>query len=101
MEAVITAVVAGCFSLAGIAMSQRKTRQGVEAVRAEVSTNHGMRAGEYLETIHAEVASVRNLAEAMERHQAQLAQALTDHTIADAENFERLRRLIADKESRG
>lgn len=91
MAALITTL--GAVAVALITRSNRKTRRAVEDVHAEVRTNNGKRAGEYIEDVPTVLAmGLRNMGQV-------LADALADHTASDAENFEELRTMMQRVES--
>lgn len=69
-----------------VILSNRRTKDAVAAVHDEVRTNHGQRAGDYLE-------GIADLKEFSSRQTAlfeALAKTWADHTIADAVSFEEI-----------
>ena len=78
MEAVVVAVI-GAVPATIAAVGAFKGARRASATKAEVQTNHGMRAGEYLERIDTRVATLSDLVAQQATHQAELAQQLADH----------------------
>lgn len=97
MDPIVTAaLVTGAFGATATAFQTLRMKRETKALRADVATNHGMRPGEYLEKIHAEVANIKSLVVQSALHTASLADQLADHTISDAVNFEELRALAVE-----
>jgi hypothetical protein len=71
---IAAAVIAALGVIISTWLANRKTRRGVTAVHDEVRTNHGKRAGEYLENVDA------------------LLTLFAEHTAQDERNFNELRR---------
>lgn len=98
ITAAISAVGLGVSTIIPVVVTRRaaaRTAEKVDNVHAEVRTNHGMRAGEYLElltSIQSEVASQGRVV-------AHLAQAWGDHTVSDAVSFEEITKRLAGIEA--
>lgn len=73
----IAAVPSSVAAFAAV-VSARRARQ----THAEVRTNHGLRAGEYLELVSANILDLKT--------------SLDDHTANDTEQFEALQRQISN-----
>lgn len=101
MEAILAAAVTASGAAAVAWVQTRKARRSTDNLRADIATNHGMRPGEYLEQIHAEVADIRSLVVLSAQEQARVAAELAAHTIADTDNFGELRRLLIQREQGG
>lgn len=86
MEWIFGAVALVLSTTLPVLISNRKTRGAVGRVHDEVRTNHGLRAGDYLEM----VAQVQETSAAQGRVIASLAQSWGDHTVADAVSFEEI-----------
>lgn len=71
----------------------RRTQTKVDAVHAEVKTNHGLRAGEYMEMVAEVLAEARTHAAKVTQVEAMvtdLSQQWADHTISDAVSFDEI-----------
>ena len=82
-----------------IGKRMKRVEGTVDGIQADIQTNHGKKAFEYLEMIadiHEE--SLNNRIEILETKRLMLdhAAALDDHTVHDAENFNELKSLITE-----
>lgn len=82
METVLAAIIT-TLGAVYVTLGQRRTRRAVTDVHDEIRTNHGLRAGEYLERVAEVQISV-----------ARLRLDLADHAVTDSENFDSLRKSL-------
>lgn len=92
LPAIIAAVIM-------IGKRMKRVEGTVDGIQADIQTNHGKKAFEYLEMI-ADVheQSLNNRIEILETKKLMLdhAEALSEHTTHDAENFNALKGLITE-----
>ena len=102
VAALITAA-ATCFVAAvPLYLTLRKTHKSVQTVHQEITTNHGKRAGEYIEMIPhvlAEQARVRYELKADEAHHDErfdtIERVLDDHRADDDDHFDQIQKTLA------
>lgn len=101
MTDIVVALIGAAALIASVTMPiiiTRRVGSKVDAVHDEVRTNHGMRAGDYLE----KVADLQVEVAAQGKVLTHLAQAWGDHTVSDAVSFKEINdRLEVLAERRG
>lgn len=92
MEAVLVALITAAAAVVVAFLNRKKLNE----VDRKLTTNHGKDAYEYLEM----VAEVKDEMADLKLGQAELKEALLEHTAQDSQNFEDLKVLIATKQDK-